>query len=98
MMLGGGVIETRAAGETYRIESGAAVVCRMPRATLRFDPATWEVLKTATVPAAADGELMMSAVASALALAAGLGAAAAHLPVASPAGAGTFVEHPGYEE
>jgi putative selenate reductase len=97
-VLGGGVIETRAGGETYRLESGAVLTCRMPRATLRLDPATWEVLEAAALPGAADGEIALAAAAAAYVLARSLQEAAPFLPVASAGEERSFVGHPGYEE
>ena len=46
MILGSGVVEARAAGETHRVEVGGAITCTTPRATVRLDAATWEVLES----------------------------------------------------
>jgi len=94
MLLGGGAIEARLAGETLRVEVDGAVVCTTPQATVRLDPATWEVME-ARAGAAADGEVPLEACLVAYFLLVSLGEAAPFLPGgAGPAG--TRVGHPGY--
>ncbi|MFH1331636.1 MAG: putative selenate reductase subunit YgfK [Actinomycetota bacterium] len=99
MLLGAGVIEARSAGETHRVEVNGDLVCSTPRATVRLDPATWEILATSPVPGAVEGEVPLQACAAAYALFVSLADSAPFLPVASPIGAaGSFIGHPGYAE
>ncbi len=103
MVLGDGVIEARSAGETLRVEVDGGVTCVTPRATVRIDPATWDVLAASVAEGAADGEVPLPACAAAYALLIGLRVAAPFLPGGAAAGAAdgaaeTFVGHPGYQE
>jgi putative selenate reductase len=98
-ILGATAIETRAGGETHRVETGASLTCTGPRAVVRLDPVTWEVLEADAAPGATDGEVPLAAYAAAYALLVSLQAALPFLPEPAVAGAaGTFVRHPGYEE
>jgi putative selenate reductase len=99
MILGPAAIETRAAGETLRVEVGGAIEVTSPRAVVRLDPATGNVLEASVTAGAGDGEVPLAVCAAAYALLVSLRDAAPFLPVAEPAGAaGTFVGHPGYAE
>jgi ferredoxin len=98
LLLGNGAIEARVAGETHRVEAGETVICTTPRATVRLDPATWEVLEASVPGGSADGDLSLQACAAAYALLVSLGTAARFLPSASRGPAGASVGHPGYEE
>ncbi|MBN2114731.1 MAG: putative selenate reductase subunit YgfK [Acidimicrobiia bacterium] len=98
MFLGRGVVEARAGGETLRVEAGEAIQCTTDRVALRLDPITWQVLNAEVRPGAGDGEIPLGAAAAAYTLMVDLSAAAPFLPAAAPAGTGSFVGHPGYEE
>ena len=83
MILGATAIETRAAGETHRVEVNGTVLCAMPRALVSLDPATWDVLEASAAPGAADGEVPLAACGAAYALLVSLRAT---LPFSAAAG------------
>jgi putative selenate reductase len=95
----GRAIETRWAGETHRVEIDDVITYRTPRAVVRLDPATWEVLEGRAEPGTADvQELSLVPGAVAYALLAGLAGGAPFLPAASPGAPHSRIGHPGYEE
>jgi putative selenate reductase len=99
MILGATAIETRAGGHTLRVEVEGTVLCATPRALVRLDPVSWEVLEASPAPGATDGEVPLAACAAAYALLVNLGAALPFFPPPASAGAvGTFARHPGYAE
>jgi len=95
----GRAIEARWAGETHRVEVDGVITYRAPKAVVRLDSATWEVLEGHAEPGAAEGEeVSLVPCAAAYALLMGLTAGASFLPATPPGVLGSHLGHPGYEE
>ncbi len=95
MLTGDGSMAGRWGGETHRITLNGDLTYENPAATVRIDPATWEIRDADAT--GSGGAVTLEPAAAMYALLEGLQQSTAGLPVFT-GGGGTRVPHPGYEE
>lgn len=98
MFRDGGIwsMEARIGGETHRVDLNGDLTYTSPTATVRLDPASWEVME-ATAADGDDREVSLKGAADMYVLLTGLRDSAPHLPAATSQ-PGSRVSHPGYTE